>query len=354
MKAERLDLLQPCRVSCLSEEDFAAEMESTVRPFLKRIRRFRLLPLKASKAASPQGTNVSGNDRARFLSCELYPNPDAKATIVICYGFCESCRKYDELVYYFYRQGYEVAILDHRGHGKSVREVDDPSVVHIGRFTRYVRDFHHFVEKAVKPAAAGKPLLLYAHSMGGCIGALYLEQYPTDFSAAVLSAPMLGLKLGLCPSWAARALCDFQVLCGRGKKRLFTQSAFDPQEPFSKSSASSFARFCYYREIRRKEPLCRTSCASYDWGREAINAGKFALSPSQTRKVQVPVLVFQAGLDSLVTPSSQKKFISRIANGRLVVVPGVRHEIYRAPNQVLAPYLEEIFRFFDKTAGALP
>ena len=208
MKAERLDLLQPCRVSCLSEEDFAAEMESTVRPFLKRIRRFRLLPLKASKAASPQGTNVSGNDSARFLSCELYPNPDAKATIVICYGFCESCRKYDELVYYFYRQGYEVAILDHRGHGKSVREVDDPSVVHIGRFTRYVRDFHHFVEKAVKPAAAGKPLLLYAHSMGGCIGALYLEQYPTDFSAAVLSAPMLGLKLGLCPSWAARALCE--------------------------------------------------------------------------------------------------------------------------------------------------
>lgn len=355
MKTGILDLKQPCRLSCLPEERFAEQMETVVEPFLKSTRRPYFLKLKAPQAGLIESeTGFSARESARSLYCELYPNPDAKATIAISYGFCESSLKYHELIYYFYSQGYQVAILDHRGHGKSVREVDDPSVVHIDLFTRYVRDFHHFVEKVVKPAASKKPMLLYAHSMGGCIGALYLEQYPQDFSCAVLNAPMLGLKLGACPPWAARALCDFQVFLGHGKKRLFTQSAFDPEEPFSKSSASSPVRFSYYREIRRNTPECRTSCASYDWGREAINVGSFAVRLSQAQKVQVPVLLFQAGQDSLVTSSSHRKFISRIPDGRLVVVPGARHEIYRAPNEVLAPYLEEIFRFYDGVCGSEP
>lgn len=346
MKGQILDFSRPCRLSCLPEEDFSDRMETVVEPFLDQIRQPRFL----RPSAVPGGAK-DGSVSEPGLYCELYPTPDARATIAISYGFSESCLKYRELIYYFHSQGYQVAILDHRGHGKSFREVEDPSVVHVDLFTRYVRDFHRFVEKVVKPASCGKPLLLFGHSMGGCIGALYLEQYPQDFSGAVLSAPMLGLKLGACPPWAARILCDFQVFAGRGKERLFTQSAFDPEEPFLKSSASSFARFSYYREIRRSTPECRTSCASYDWGREAINAGNFAVRPSQTKKIPVPVLLFQAGQDSLVTPSAQKKFISGVSRGRLVIVPGVRHEIYRAPNETLAPYLETIFLFFDEICG---
>ena len=47
------------------------------------------------------------------------------------------------------------------------------------------------------------------------------------------------------------------------------------------------------------------------------------------------------------TPGAQKKFIKRIPDGQLVVVPDIRHEIYRAPNSVLQPYLEMIFEFYD-------
>ena len=39
--------------------------------------------------------------------------------------------------------------------------------------------------------------------------------------------------------------------------------------------------------------------------------------------------------------------IKRIPDGQLVVVPDIRHEIYRAPNSVLQPYLEMIFEFYD-------
>ena len=45
--------------------------------------------------------------------------------------------------------------------------------------------------------------------------------------------------------------------------------------------------------------------------------------------------------------SAKKEFIKRIPDGQLVVVPDIRHEIYRAPNSVLQPYLEMIFEFYD-------
>ena len=67
----------------------------------------------------------------------------------------------------------------------------------------------------------------------------------------------------------------------------------------------------------------------------------------QAKKVKTPVLLFQAGKDTLVTPGAQKEFIKRIPDGQLVVVPDIRHEIYRAPNSVLQPYLEMIFEFYD-------
>ena len=331
MKKEILDLTQKCRVKCLPEDILEQKMEEEAEPFLQRIRVSGMMKTTENKG----------------LYYELYPQENAKGTIVVSYGFTESCLKYYELLYYFYREGYQAAIMDHRGHGRSMREVEDMTVVHVELFSRYVKDLHHFVEKKVKPMADGKPLYLFAHSMGGCIGTFYLEQYPDDFKRAVLTAPMLGVKLGGCPAWAARVLCDMEVFRGKGTERLFTQSAFDPDESFEECSASSEARHAWYIKKRREDENYQTSSGSYYWGKEAINAGEFVVSRKQAEKVKASVLLFQAEYDSLVKPEPQDRFISRIADGRLVFVPGVRHEIYRAPNEVLQPYLEEIFRFYE-------
>ena len=179
------------------------------------------------------------------------------------------------------------------------------TVVHVELFSRYVKDLHHFVEKKVKPMADGKPLYLFAHSMGGCIGTFYLEQYPDDFKRAVLTAPMLGVKLGGCPAWAARVLCDMEVFRGKGTERLFTQSAFDPDESFEECSASSEARHAWYMKKRREDENYQTSSGSYYWGKEAINAGEFVVSRKQAEKVKASVLLFQAEYDSLVKPEPQ-------------------------------------------------
>ena len=214
-----------CRMQCIAEENLEQEMDSQVEPFLKQVQICGWMEVapeggesQERDAASADSTSQKSENapedgvaqrktaKTGGLYYELYPQETQKGTIVISYGFTESCLKYHELIYYFYLQGYQVAIMDHRGHGKSMREVEDHTIVHIGLFSRYVKDLHRFVKTVVKPMAKDLPLYLYAHSMGGCIGAFYLEQYPEDFAKAVLNAPMLGVNLGGVPSWAARVL----------------------------------------------------------------------------------------------------------------------------------------------------
>lgn len=255
MKKTVLKENNSCRMQCIAEENLEQEMDSQVEPFLKQVQICGWMEVapeggesQERDAASADSTSqkpenapedgVAQRKTAKTggLYYELYPQETQKGTIVISYGFTESCLKYHELIYYFYLQGYQVAIMDHRGHGKSMREVEDHTIVHIGLFSRYVKDLHRFVKTVVKPMAKDLPLYLYAHSMGGCIGAFYLEQYPEDFAKAVLNAPMLGVNLGGVPSWAARVLCDFKVFGGNGKDRLLTQGTFDPEESFADAS----------------------------------------------------------------------------------------------------------------------
>ena len=76
---------------------------------------------------------------------------------------------------------------------------------------------------------------------------------------------------------------------------------------------------------------CRKICHQQKRGEKGEDAGAF----------------ISGGKDTLVTPGAQKEFIKRIPDGQLVGVPDIRHEIYRAPNSVLQPYLEMIFEFYD-------
>lgn len=324
-KISYLNTVRETDVSCISEKRYRTQMKQLIIPYLKRY--------------------VECGCYHR-LYYELYPRDNPLGTIVISYGFTESCEKYREIIYYFHKQGYQVAIMDHRGHGKSVRETENQSIVHISHFSQYVKDFHGFIRTKVYPIRKGKPLYLYAHSMGGCIGALYLEKHPKVFAKAVLNAPMLEIQMGRMPHWAADGICCIFILLGQGNKRVFTMKEFQEDEPFSMSAANSAARYAYYRQIQKKHPEYQTSCGSYQWVHEAIQAGRRALKPENMRSISAPVLLFQAAEDTFVTSRAHKIFINGILDGRIIRVKS-RHEIGRSTNDILEPYLAEIFSFLQ-------
>ena len=103
---------------------------------------------------------------------------------------------------------YSVYILDHRGQGFSGRMVEDTQIGHVEKFNDYVTDLNTFVLDVAKPANAGQNLFLVAHSMGGCIGSLYIETYTDDIDATILCSPMHQPSTGFIPERLAEMVAD--------------------------------------------------------------------------------------------------------------------------------------------------
>jgi lysophospholipase len=323
-KSAHLDTNKRLHFSCIPDEEYDREMRETVEPYLK---------------ARCQWGDLDG------IYYEFYSRHEPHGTVVISYGFTESCAKYRELIYYMHREGYQVAILDHRGHGNSLREVSDSQLVHVEDFECYVEDLHRFIQEIVLPRTHECPLYLFAHSMGGCIGALYLEQHPDIFQKAVLSAPMLGINNGNVPDWAAALLCRTACLFGKKKKKLFTNGDFEPDAPFESAACNSPIRHAYYERLRRDNPKLWTTAATYGWAGQALKAAKRAIAPKNAAKINIPVLLFAATEDNFVRAREQDLFLERIPDGRKVLVES-RHEITRHNSQILEAYLAEVFAFF--------
>lgn len=318
----------------ITEDDFEQQMHQVVEPYLDHI---------------CQSGMISAD---LLLYYEIYPCPQAKGTIVISHGFTEASCKFHEFIYYILSQGYQAAILDHRGHGKSLREVSKTHVVHIKSFDHYVDDLHQFLHQIVLPnllplQANKQAVYLYAHSMGGCIGVRYLEKYPKDFAKAVLNAPMLGVNAGKCPTWVILLICCMNILLGRAKRPIFIHSPYNIEDPFTGRVTDSEKRHNYYRSTRREDACYQTNAASYRWLLESVRTTRQISKKDETLKIECPILLFQAAQDTSVSAKAQFRFIERISDGTLVVVPDSRHEIYRNSNRVLAKYLTAVFEFFD-------
>ncbi len=313
----------------ITEENYAEQMHSLAEPYVEE-------RTEAGFIERVQG---------EAIYFEHFKADDPKAVIVISHGFTESIRKFTESVFYMLQAGYEVWGIDHRGHGRSVRENDNPYVVHVEHFEDYVSDLVYLTEKKVKPAAGDLPVYLYCHSMGGCIGAWTIESCPKLFDKAVLSSPMLGLSFGKIPVPVVYAAASLKGIGEKRKDPLKPVDSFPQEGNFENSCDSSRCRYEYYFSKRRKDHYLQTSDPSINWGKQAAKACSRVTSKKQTAKISIPVLLIQAGNDTIVKNESQDLFVSRVKNCGFYQVPGMKHELYMTDSDVLIPYWEKIFAF---------
>lgn len=290
------------------------------------------------------------------LYYELYQNPgdgagqhgQPRALLVLCHGYTETCTKYHELIYYFLRRGYAVLTYDHRGHGRSFREVKNPHKIHVGDFDAdYVGDLHRLVMQVAHRKFPDLPLFLYGHSMGGCVAARYIELHPSVFSRCILSSPMLGIKAGGVPSSFARFLSRFMKLIGQGERYTIGQHDFFPDERFEKSSTTSHARFDRYNELRKTTREFQLGGGDYCWLYTSLKAAARAVSPRETAKIKAPVLLFEAENDAYVPHARIAAFRKHLHGVRYHSWRGTKHEIYNSPDRVIKAYYKEIFRFLE-------
>lgn len=287
--------------------------------------------------------------------------PSAKGIIVMLHGFCGFFGKFHEVVYNFYEHGYSVYFMEHRGHGLSCRPVKDPCMVDITNFDEYVEDVKCFVDKIVLPDAekasgsSGKgslPLFLYAHSMGGCVGTMFLEKYPDVFKAAILTSPMLKINFGTTPLWKMKLIALGTKLLGWNDKFVPGQGDFTGVSDMDGSGASCQTRYDYSFEMRadpKNNNRYTMNGASCRWARASLKA-TLGLDKKEP-ELSMPILVCQAGKDTYVRNDAEEHLCEVAKDARLVRFPDAKHEIYNAEGDILKKYYETLFGFLDSHAA---
>lgn len=234
--------------------------------------------------------------------------------------------------------------MEHRGHGRSGRLGQDELQVEVEDYNYYIYDFKKFIDTIVKKN--NDELYLYGHSLGGTIGALFLEEYSDYFEKAVLSSPMLTMKFGNLPESLAKLFLGFP----RTKEKLssYAPSTGPYLDEFSleKSSASSRERYEYYYHYLAVYKDIQMGGPSIHWVKEALLMTKVASKKEKIKKVQIPVLLFQADNDNYVKKRGQKKFEKYSKNTTLIFVPESKHELYREKDPILFKYLNTIMDFY--------
>lgn len=319
-------------IQYFSEKNYKKAMETEVEPYLRNI-------MKSGY--------VNGENNVKIYY-EKYTIKNAKGSIVISHGFSESLEKYKELIYYFVKSGFSVYGMDHRGHGRSGSlSKGYITQVNIDNFDFYISDLKKVLDEVVVPEAKGE-LILFGHSMGGCISGLFLERHPNYFKKAILNAPMMKVDTGDTNPMLARILAKVVCAVGLGDKYVPGHSEFSPAPDFKGAATACEPRYIYYHEKLVASTTLQRSGASYRWLKEAIKATKEVTNPINTTKIKIPVLLFQAERDTLVRPEGIEKFVSGVENCKKVYIKEAKHEIYIERDFILFPYLDRVLSFINE------
>ena len=270
--------------------------------------------------------------------------------ILIVNGRVESYLKYQELAWDLWRQCYSLYLIDHRGQGMSGRMLNDHDKGYVDQFDDYVVDmkqFHDQIIMADKPAK----LFLLAHSMGGAISARYLERWPDDIRAAVLSSPMLGINLGGLPKWLAKGLATTIGTVGGW----FGEPPYGPgQGPYQDHGFAdnelthSQSRYQAFRQIYEQHPQIKLGGATAHWIYQGITGADAAIADAGA--IKTPLLVLQAGNDSVVDNAAQDRFctIAKCEGGKPLRIEGAWHELFIESDDKRQPALTAMVDFFAR------
>ena len=246
------------------------------------------------------------------LRTRHWPAADPWASLLLVHGLGEHSGRYEHVGEQFAAAGLDTHAYDHRGNGASGGRRGD-----IDRWSRYHDDMAERLA-AVRASADGRPVAVYAHSMGGLVAAGYLLSDRPRPNLTVLSAPGLDSTL-------ARWKIALAPLIGRLLPTLSVPNGVR-METLSRDP-----------EVGRRllaDPLNgRASTARF--AAEAV--AEQARVRADARAIGGPTFVIHGLDDGLVPPAASEVFEGAPGVERRTY-PGLRHELHNEPEgpQVLA------------------
>lgn len=130
---------------------------------------------------------------------------DIKGVIQLVHGMVEYKERYADFMEFLALNGYLCVIHDHRGHGKSVKSIDDLGYMYEGGKAGLIEDTHQ-VTGIIKEHAKeltkrdDLPFILLGHSMGSLVVRSYIKKYDEEVDKLCVlgcPSPQAGASAGL-------------------------------------------------------------------------------------------------------------------------------------------------------------
>lgn len=268
---------------------------------------------------------------------------EADAVVLFCGGRGDFIEKYAETIHDLLDARLAVVTFDWRGQGLSGRLAEDPGRCHITTFDRHLADLLDLLETLVVPFAAGRPILLMAHSMGGNIALRALHDRPGLVQRAVLLAPMCGIITRPLPERVARLVVRLAV--ARGWAERFAPGQF-PYGPVFRSPVrqrrltSDVARFEDEGVLIDANPDLAVGGVTHGWVLAAYQSIDALRAPGFVEAIETPVLIVAAALEKLVHNPSIEAVARRLPHGDFLLVPDARHELIKERDYIRTPVLQ--------------
>lgn len=284
-------------------------------------------------------------DDGKQMHYLAYINPRAKANVLIIHGFTECAKKFDEMAYYLFNEGYSVFAPDLRGHGLSYKDPAPKYGVDCMSFDEYSKDIACFINKIV---ASPLPLYCYTHSLGGNAALLTLIDNPdTGISKLVLSSPMICGNMGM-PVGVAKAVATLVNTLGLGKTPAPGKCVFEPEK--GNPDAASIQRGKHALDFKVANEEYQTCGPTFRWVINSLKAKDKILSEENIEKINTDMLVIKPETDRQLLEEYQDEFIDKCkAAGRHVAIIQTRHtchEIYQSCSEEMEKYVRDILNYF--------
>jgi alpha-beta hydrolase superfamily lysophospholipase len=283
-----------------------------------------------------------------------WPASAPRGRILFQTGRGDIFEKYLETFAHLHTKGWSITAFDWRGQGGSGRLSSDPHVGHASDYGVIDADLAAFwADWSAEAEAGGVPRVVLGHSMGGMMVMRALTARAIAPDAAILIAPMIGLKAPFGPAFSARIA---RWIAGRGDPaRAAWRSNERPGSVASRQSLLTHDADRYSDEgwWQATHPELVLGPPSWAWLSEGFAGAAALANDPRVESIKTPVLMLIAEADKLVDPRAALRLAARMPAAQVVRFgPESAHEILREADGVRDRALSAIDSFLTARRGA--
>ena len=275
-----------------------------------------------------------------------------KAVLQLVHGMCGCKERFEPLMKYLADNGIVCIASDVRGHGASIKSMNDLGYMYKGGYLALISDLRQISEWGHSEYPK-LPYFLLGHSMGSLAARIYIRQDDSNISGLIVCGSPSWNPLSVIVKWLTMAGCA--VGLGHNRPRFLQNiasnrfnSRFASEGPLSWTCSDPQVRKSY-----RENPLCNfrfTINGTYNLMamlEATYSSGSWNISNPQMR------VIFMSGSDDPCMISEQKFHRSAYQmlkagyqNVSSVLYPNMRHEVLNEVDKMVV--WKDILSFIEE------